>query len=140
MSISFQFETEIFIYPTHISSSSGFTLTYFIFNSYDGKVKTEKKLIIHVCSIIIYSECTDLVIKKKNWLAITRSFLVITTSFLVNTIYFIYLYLYEIFLRFIFLKKVLNWLFVEHLSSWNYTFVKMFNIVCRHWYICISKK
>lgn len=65
MSISFQFETEIFIYPTHISSSSGFTLTYFIFNSYDGKVKTEKKLIIHVCSIIIYSECTDLVIKNK---------------------------------------------------------------------------
>lgn len=44
MSISFQFETEIFIYPTHISSSSGFTLTYFIFNSYDGKVKTEKKI------------------------------------------------------------------------------------------------
>lgn len=43
MFISFQFETEIFIYPTHISSSSGFTLTYFIFNSYDGKVKTEKK-------------------------------------------------------------------------------------------------
>lgn len=49
MSISFQFETEIFIYPTHISSSSGFTLTYFIFNSYDGKVKTEEKKINNTC-------------------------------------------------------------------------------------------